>query len=395
MIHWLRRFSCCWLGMLLAGFVAAQQAGPTELGGLRVPPPASTVVDTNATFAIGLTADAGISWRQSAGPQDLLRIVGRVRPEAAQVGQAADVFMVVRTGAGFLMRTVTGAFVPWSGQVADLQPFRQQVVLTADTSIDLYEGRLGTSGDFQLFLGYRATDGLLHYSARSFALSVSAASAIGTGSAVTWMFDGTSWRSSGTPPACPSPLLQTPVDLSKVTSILYPGQVRGGNYKAHGGFRFDGPGQTNQVPVMAAFSGTVYRGVRYIESGVTQYLFDIINPCGLMMRFDHLLELSPKFAAIANTLPLPTDTTQTTQLSGYSVSVGETIATAVGMNSNVSVDFGVYDLRTRNAGGGQQSGELGPYGICWLDALPAADSQRVRSLPAGDGAMGKTSDYCR
>ena len=40
-------------------------------------------------------------------------------------------------------------------------------------------------------------------------------------------------------PSCPTPLLQTPVDLSKVTSILYPGQERGGNYKAHGGFGFD------------------------------------------------------------------------------------------------------------------------------------------------------------
>jgi len=30
--------------------------------------------------------------------------------------------------------------------------------------------------------------------------------------------------------------------MSRVTSILYPGQVRG-DYKAHGGFRFDQPGQ--------------------------------------------------------------------------------------------------------------------------------------------------------
>ena len=45
---------------------------------------------------------------------------------------------------------------------------------------------------------------------------------------------GASPRSS-----CPAPLLQTPVDLSKVTSILYPGQERGGNYKAHGVFGFD------------------------------------------------------------------------------------------------------------------------------------------------------------
>ena len=150
-----------------------------------------------------------------------------------------------------------------------------------------------------------------------------------------------------------------------------------------------------QVTVTSAISGTVSRGVRYIEAGVVQYLFDIISPCGVMMRLDHLRELSPKFAAIAATLPPAAETTQTTQLTGYSVSAGETIATAVGMNANVSFDFGIYDLRSRNPATAQMTGELRPYGICWLDSLPTADSQRVRALPAADGVMGKTSDYCR
>ena len=51
---------------------------------------------------------------------------------------------------------------------------------------------------------------------------------------VTWQFDGSNWTSTGTPPPCPTPLtFTTPVDLFRVTSILYPGQARGGDYKPH------------------------------------------------------------------------------------------------------------------------------------------------------------------
>ena len=39
---------------------------------------------------------------------------------------------------------------------------------------------------------------------------------------------------------CPDPFVfQLPIDINKATSVLYPGQIRGGDYKAHGGFRFD------------------------------------------------------------------------------------------------------------------------------------------------------------
>src|ERR1043165_5691959 len=58
---------------------------------------------------------------------------------------------------------------------------------------------------------------------------------------VEWhLAEGGDWVPSGEPPPCPSPLvLDTPVDLSLVTSVLYPGQPRGPAFKPHGGFRFD------------------------------------------------------------------------------------------------------------------------------------------------------------
>ena len=80
--------------------------------------------------------------------------------------------------------------------------------------------------------------------------------------------------------ACPTPLLQTPVDLSMVTSILYPGQERGGNYKAHGGFGFDNA-TDNSVTVKIPLSGKITRVVRYKEMGELQYLFEFEGDCGV------------------------------------------------------------------------------------------------------------------
>src|SRR5690349_11122272 len=55
-----------------------------------------------------------------------------------------------------------------------------------------------------------------------------------------WQQTDGGWRAAQTAPACPEqPILRMPADISKVTAILYPGQTRGGNYKPHGGFRFD------------------------------------------------------------------------------------------------------------------------------------------------------------
>jgi hypothetical protein len=200
-------------------------------------------------------------------------------------------------------------------------------------------------------------------------------------------------------------VLTTPVDLSKVTSILYPGQTRGGDYKPHGGFRFDAPGQTNDVAVRAPFGGMLFRGVRYTVNGEIQYGFDVIHPCGVMFRLGHLRELSPRFQTFADMLPpaLEADSHMTIYQAGTTIAEGEAMATAIGIraNTNVFVDWGVYDLRKRNAASADpawfaaHNNDIAPYAVCWFDWLSGADAATVRALPSSDGASGRTSDYCR
>lgn len=234
--------------------------------------------------------------------------------------------------------------------------------------------------------------------------SASATSSSSNGFA--WNYTGTAWQASGTPQACPSPFtLGLPVDLAKVTSILYPGQTRGGEYKAHGGFRFDGPGQTNDIDVRAPFAGMLYRGARYTVNGEIQYELDVLHPCGVMFRFGHLRGLTSRFQAFVDALPAPIegDSRTTMFAAGSLVSANELIGTAVGIraNTNVFMDWGVYDLRQRNAASSDpawfaaHNNDTQAYAVCWFDWLSASDSAAVRALPSADGAMGRTSDYCR
>ena len=202
--------------------------------------------------------------------------------------------------------------------------------------------------------------------------------------------------------SCPTPLLQTPVDLSKVTSILYPGQERGGNYKAHGGFGFDNA-PNNLVTVEIPLSGKITRVVRYKEIGELQYLFEFEGDCGVSFRFDHLRKLTPKFEAVVNAFPIKEDTRTDLVSPPVSVSVGEVIATEVGFLNNVFVDFGVYDMRQKNEASKDPAWasthsefQIDSYGICWLNSLPQADSTAVKLLPSRDGSKnGQTSDYCK
>lgn len=213
--------------------------------------------------------------------------------------------------------------------------------------------------------------------------------------------------------ACPDPFIfQMPVDIKKATSVLYPGQVRGGDYKAHGGFRFDGS-HPNEITVTAPFDAQIIAGARYpATGGELQYTFDFAHPCGIRYRFGHLLTLTPKFQAIAEKFPLPTGLdSRTTQVHPpVSVKQGEIIATAVGLTTggpdvfgglNTFVDWGVYDYREKNESSkdpawvADHAYEIYQYAVCWFDWISPEDKAKVLSLPSSDTEHGKESDYCK
>ena len=221
-----------------------------------------------------------------------------------------------------------------------------------------------------------------------------------------WSFNGNEWLPDALPPRCGEFNVKSPADVTLASGVLYPGQVRGGNYKPHGGLRFDGK-KNEDVTVRAPFDAKLVNASRYIEGGEVQYLFTFVHPCGIAYRLDHLLTLSPELQKVADTLPAAkADNSVTTPFNDpVEVKQGATIATAVGFKktSNVGFDFGLYDLRTQNEASANATWaaqhanvkEYGWYGVCWLDWLSGDEKTTVKALPAADQAQGKTSDYCK
>lgn len=223
---------------------------------------------------------------------------------------------------------------------------------------------------------------------------------------ITWSWSGSSWGASSQPaPDCgEGPEFASPVDVSKVTAVLYPGQTRGGNYKAHGGFLFSDSKQAD-IDVTIPIDSHLVKASRYIEQGEVQYFMVFTLPCGFAYRFDHLQTLTPEFQSIMDKLPkAEVNNSKTTAIEpAVAVKAGTKVATGVGFKTNTSVDFGVYDLRatnkaSRNASYAAQRAqykEFDFYGVCFLDYLDSSTEGSLRSLPGGDAQSGKSSDYCK
>ncbi len=227
-------------------------------------------------------------------------------------------------------------------------------------------------------------------------------------SAFIWRQTANGWEAEGTAPDCPAqPMLKAPADTSKVTAVLYPGQTRG-QYKPHGGLRFDNI-KDNTMTVVSPIDGYIIKATRNFAQGTTetQYGFDIMSNCGVMIRLGHLQTLTPEMQKIVEKLPAASADARIENVNPpVYIKQGTVMATKVGLPSeqNTFFDWGVYDYRQENAASKSAAykaahpmGDLAWHAVCWLqdDWLPGADQAKLAALPAGDGANGKTSDYCK
>lgn len=202
----------------------------------------------------------------------------------------------------------------------------------------------------------------------------------------------------------------SPVDISLVSSLLYPGQIRGDDYKPHGGFRFDNREDGN-IEVRAIMEGKVEKISRYETDWGEQKLLFYVNDCGIMVMHDHLVDVEPKLKDLYDSIPLgKVGDSRTTDVSGKNIRLGEgeLIATSVGFENfpggynehNIFVDFGLYDLTNTNAviysdDFKSQHPNVEVYGthaLCWFDYLVDEDRDVVQNLVDSDPNF--ESDYC-
>jgi hypothetical protein len=232
---------------ILSTIVSA--ASPNPLSGARFISNTNRLGDTNASFAIGMTRDAGSSYITTASLNDTVSIVGEVRPEAELIGQKADIFVVERVNGAFTMKRADGTYIPWNGLVADLTPFKQAATLAGTVNVDIFSGMLGVSGDHRVFLGYRPADGILRYTPFPLQLTVSSESPTEQARA---LFDST-------------------ISPDIIQSRCMQCHIPGGAAQAGGAYHiFNLPLAANLESNFRIFQGLVgFRGVDYILTKVT------------------------------------------------------------------------------------------------------------------------------
>ena len=217
-----------------------------------------------------------------------------------------------------------------------------------------------------------------------------------------WVQDENGWKAVGNIPKCPEPIqLGSVADLNQATSVLYPGQMRSIGYENTGGFRFDEV-PNDQITVTAPIDGEIIMAARFLVDGEVQYVFDILSPCGIMNRFDHLLTISPKLQEIANSLPKPknNDSRSVSVSPPVKITQGEVLATAVGLskNNNNFISWTVFDFRKKNKvsqdpAWAEKHPVMDHYAICPFPFLPQEDQEKIKSLPAADFMSGSKSDF--
>ena len=215
------------------------------------------------------------------------------------------------------------------------------------------------------------------------------------------------WTSTHDPSQCP-PMKEVfkifPIDTSVITQFARPGRTGFNStiYIAHGALRADDT-KHDTVTVSFPASGFSLHAVNrrvetYIESDEEQIKLEFIHPCGILVRLDHLAQLSPKWLDIIDNIPVTSDSHLTfTQQNVHLVELGEVLSNGIGHPTNTYLDFGVYDLRQKNKIAEYISESWPEYvgtadhGVCWSSFFGVETQELLEKLPAGAVS---TSDYC-
>ena len=225
------------------------------------------------------------------------------------------------------------------------------------------------------------------------------------------MNESQSWESNSSPPECgdiDELFTIFPVGINNLTQFARPGRLGTGNYDdavyiAHGALRTDNSSHAEQPVKFPAKGFSLASAAQRFESrysDLAQIKLEFIHPCGLQVRIDHLNSLTDKWSEILKDLPLNEDSSSRITFfpqGVHFVSDGELLSYGIGHPTNVYLDFGVYDLRSKNNVHEYIFNEWpeyigqGDYGICWVGLFGSEIESVLQSLPPG---ANPDSDYC-
>ena len=87
-----------------------------------------------------------------------LSMTGYIFPQNADRNFMADIFVVAVTPIGSFMRNLDGAFVPWNGSIANVEPAYENQRLTEQVPVTIFTGKLPFPGTYRLYVGYMRVD---------------------------------------------------------------------------------------------------------------------------------------------------------------------------------------------------------------------------------------------
>lgn len=111
-----------------------------------------------AGFSVGVRNTSGLTV-DAASTSDTLGLDGFIYPQPADLDVNADIYVVIASPAGWFMRDTAGNQLLWNGQISTLMPAYENRLLRERVPVSLYAGTLTIPGSYQLYIGYKRSNG--------------------------------------------------------------------------------------------------------------------------------------------------------------------------------------------------------------------------------------------
>ena len=130
---------------------------------------------TNASFTAVAYLESSNQRSESFNDGDNVVILGTVRPQIADIGKAADLFVVIQeqtSSTRLSYSDLDGKSIAWNGGLKTLQPAVETSSLKSSESIGIFAVTLET-GTYKIFMGYMLIEGgPLHFNGKTYRITV-------------------------------------------------------------------------------------------------------------------------------------------------------------------------------------------------------------------------------
>jgi hypothetical protein len=127
---------------------------------------------SSAVFGLGLRRTSECAYTRQASATDEIEVSISVTPDGAHLNQLFNIFLVAELPEGLFSLNPLGQFVPFTGDISSLVPFRGNVMLRESFEFNAFQGVLNEALSFNLYIGYMTGAGDFVYTQSPVRLSI-------------------------------------------------------------------------------------------------------------------------------------------------------------------------------------------------------------------------------